>query len=174
MTRYVSIDERVPTRPLRDMRDMRDKRAEVRACAEAATKPVDAGASRSQWNVYQRMTLQEWTDILRVLSDQTGARARHRSNTQRFIEAVLWVAQTGAGWADLPPRFGGCHGVYVRFTRWAQDGSWEEILPCLSNEGGKKDDLRALVRRYLMRVMGRRLRDEVRSASVSLHDETFG
>ena len=75
----------------------------------------------SQWNVLQRMSAEEWAQMMQVLPGRIGARARHGGNARRFVEAVLWVAQTGAYWSDLPRGYGPWHGIYVRFIRWAQD-----------------------------------------------------
>lgn len=99
----------------------------------------------------QELTHKEWVEVLGVLSGRAGARARRGGSTRNFIAAVLWVARTGARWSDIPKEFGRCHCIYVRFTRWAQEGRWDKILTCLSNEDGKKDDLRALVNAYLNR-----------------------
>ena len=49
-----------------------------------------------------------------------------------FVEAVLWIARTGAPWRDLPEEFGNWYTVYTRFWRWAKKGVWERIFKHLS------------------------------------------
>jgi len=105
----------------------------------------------SQWSIMQRLTAQEWQGLMNALPGRVGARARHGGNTRRFIEAVLWVAQTGAYWSDLPREYGSWHGIYVRFIRWAQDGNWSEVLNRLDPQDQRAQDLLALVQRYLQR-----------------------
>jgi hypothetical protein len=39
-----------------------------------------------------------------------------------FVEAVLWIARTGAPWRDLPPGFGKWNSAFVRFNRWSEGG----------------------------------------------------
>jgi transposase len=51
-----------------------------------------------------------------------------------FVEAVLWIARTGAPWRDLPQEFGNWFTVYTRFWRWAQKGTWERIFKGLSDD----------------------------------------
>ena len=53
---------------------------------------------------------------------------RTAADNRRFVEAVLWIARTGATWRDLPEDFGPWNSVYVRFRRWAEDGVWERVL----------------------------------------------
>jgi transposase len=45
-----------------------------------------------------------------------------------FVNAVIWVARTGAPWRDLPARFGLSNTVFQRFSRWAKSGVWERVL----------------------------------------------
>ncbi|WP_155944774.1 transposase [Pseudoxanthomonas sp. Root630] len=105
----------------------------------------------SQWLIVQRLSAQEWQLLMNSLPGRVGARARRGGNTRRFIEAVLWVAQTGAYWSDLPREFGSWHGIYVRFIRWAQDGNWGEVITRLDPQDQRSQDLQALVQRYLKR-----------------------
>jgi transposase len=45
-----------------------------------------------------------------------------------ILDALLWLARTGAPWRDLPERFGPWRTVATRFYRWTQLGLWERIL----------------------------------------------
>jgi putative transposase len=52
-----------------------------------------------------------------------------------FLEAVLWIARTGAPWRDLPQEtFGPWSRTYIRFNRWAKKARWEEIFDTLSHD----------------------------------------
>ncbi len=39
-----------------------------------------------------------------------------------FVDAVLWIARTGAPWRDLLERFGKFNSIWRRFDRWARTG----------------------------------------------------
>lgn len=73
-------------------------------------------------------------------------------DTRRFVEAVLWVAQTNAFWSDLPREYGPWHSIYVRFVRWSQDGVWDEVLASMEDGDGRRNDLRILGQRYLAKT----------------------
>ena len=63
-----------------------------------------------------------------LLSGKPGDPGRNADDNRRFINAVLWIARTGAPWEDLPERYGKHNTVYKRFGRWAKKGRWKAIF----------------------------------------------
>ena len=76
----------------------------------------------------------QWERIAPQLPGKVGDPGRHAADNRRFVEAVLWIARTGAPWRDLPDPFGKWFTVYTRFWRWAQKGVWERVFKCLSDD----------------------------------------
>lgn len=66
-----------------------------------------------------------------------GATAK---DNRLFLEAVLWIARTGAPWRDLPPQLGNWHNTYTRFSRWGKKGVWQRVIRAVSDD----PDLEAL------------------------------
>ena len=50
-----------------------------------------------------------------------------------FLDAVLWIAKTGAPWRDLPERLGNWYNVWKRLSRWAQKGIWQRVFAALQD-----------------------------------------
>jgi len=50
-----------------------------------------------------------------------------------FLDAVLWIARTGAPWRDLPERFGPWNSVFKRFDRWSKTGVWQRVFEALQD-----------------------------------------
>ena len=63
--------------------------------------------------------------------EDPGATAR---DNRLFMDAVLWIARTGAPWPDRPARFGPFDTAYQRFNRWAKAGRWAAILEALGGD----------------------------------------
>ncbi len=42
------------------------------------------------------------------------------SDKRLFVDALVWVAKSGAPWRDLPSRIGKWNTVYQRFRRWSR------------------------------------------------------
>lgn len=59
---------------------------------------------------------------------------RTGSDPRLFLEAVFWIARTGAQWRDLPPGFGKWNTVYRRFRDWAKAGVFDRIFNALSSD----------------------------------------
>lgn len=92
------------------------------------------------------LTAEEWEQITEKLRGRLGARARgHKSNARSFIEAVLWIARSGAYWRCLPKDFGPSHSVYVRFSRWVRGNRWGDVLDCLPTRDPRAVALAQLV-----------------------------
>ena len=80
----------------------------------------------------------QWARIERLLPGKATDVGRTAADNRLFVEAVLWVARTGAPWRDLPEHFGLWNSVYVRFARWSKSGVWQ----CVFMELSKDSDFR--------------------------------
>ena len=75
------------------------------------------------------ITDDQWA-LIQGLLPTRGRRARNRL----FVDAVLWMAKTGAPWRDLPERFGPWNSAFRRFSRWSKSGVWARISKALGGE----------------------------------------
>jgi transposase len=74
------------------------------------------------------ITDDSWNRIKDLLPGQEGDPGVTAKDNRLFVNAVLWIAKTGAPWRDLPERFGNWNSVWRRFDRWARKGVWERIF----------------------------------------------
>ena len=72
----------------------------------------------------------DWVRIKDLLPGQHGKAAE---DNRRFLDAVLWIARTGAPWRDLPERLGNWNSTWRRFDRWAQKGVWQRVFEALQD-----------------------------------------
>jgi len=72
-----------------------------------------------------------WERIKVLLPGQQGDPGVTAKDNRLFVNAVLWIAKTGAPWRDLPERFGKWGSVWKRFDRWARKGAWERVFEAL-------------------------------------------
>lgn len=73
----------------------------------------------------------DWERIAPLLPGQPGQHGGVAEDNRRFLDAVLWIARTGAAWADLPERLGNPNSQWRRFDRWAKAGRWDPLLAAL-------------------------------------------
>lgn len=76
----------------------------------------------------------QWEYLASRLPDLIGKKSANQLVTRRFIEAVLWIATTGAGWAELPKGYGNFHTAYCRFLRWTRLNLWDFVCTCLEDD----------------------------------------
>lgn len=74
------------------------------------------------------ITDEQWNRIKDFLPGKPGDPGRTAVDNRRFINAVLWIARTGAPWRDLPERLGEWNSVFQRFNRWCKRGVWARLL----------------------------------------------
>lgn len=51
-----------------------------------------------------------------------------------MLNAILWMARSGAGWEDLPERYGPWKTVNSRFCKWRDDGTFARIFAALNED----------------------------------------
>src|ERR1700758_4383108 len=71
---------------------------------------------------------EDWNRIKDLLPGQAGQPGVTAKDNRLFLDAVLWIARTGAPWRDLPERFGKWNSVFQRFRRWAKKGVMAQIM----------------------------------------------
>ena len=76
---------------------------------------------------------ESWALIKDLLPGRAGQPGWIANDNRLFINAVLWIAKTGAPWRDLPERFGLWNSVWKRFDRWSRKGVWQRIFEVLQD-----------------------------------------
>ena len=86
------------------------------------------------------LTDQEWEQIAPLLPAQnTGKPGRPPKDNRLMLNAMVWLARSGAAWRDLPERYGPWTSVYSRFRKWIDDGILDNIFRVLSLEAELED-----------------------------------
>ncbi len=74
-----------------------------------------------------RLTNDQWQRILPFLRSCENIYIGQEHECRRFLEAVLWIARSGAQWRLLPGEYGSWNTVYKRFARWSAQGVFERL-----------------------------------------------
>jgi transposase len=73
----------------------------------------------------------QWQRVEHLLPGKVNDVGRTAADNRLFLEAVLWIAPSGAPWRDLPERVGNWNSIYQRFNRWSKKGIWQSIFQAL-------------------------------------------
>jgi transposase len=79
------------------------------------------------------ITDHNWNAIKNLLPGKEGDPGATATDNRLFINAVLWIAKTGAPWRDLPERFGNWNSVFQCFNRWGKNGVFQKIMESLQD-----------------------------------------
>jgi transposase len=86
----------------------------------------------------------EWAFFAPFLIETGPKRGRPPRNHRRVLDAVFWIARTGAPWRDLPEFFGKWNSVYRQFLRWSRAGFWDAMLEMLARSDLSQDTLQMI------------------------------
>lgn len=70
----------------------------------------------------------QWVRILPLIPGGSAGKRGPRTDNRRFINALLWMARSGARWKDLPPDFGAFQTVKRRYYRWLERGLIDRLF----------------------------------------------
>jgi transposase len=79
------------------------------------------------------VTDEQWECLEPLLPPCKG---RPGGGQRAFFNALLWMANTGAPWRDLPERLGKWNVVYQRYAYWCDKGHFERLF-----QGVQQSDL---------------------------------
>ena len=111
------------------------------------------------------LTDAQWKRIEPLLPGKASDPGRTATENRLFVNAVLYVLNTGIPWADLPERLGKFNTVWKRYDRWCAAGVWERVGRALGNADlmGDHDEVQldsTSVKAHPTASTGRRLRGE--------------
>jgi len=88
-----------------------------------------------------RITRKQYDKIKAVLPVQRG---NVEVQNIVFLNAILYVAESGCKWRQLPEQFGKWDTIYQRMRRWADNGVWPRVLEALQSQLNISLDITAL------------------------------
>jgi len=86
----------------------------------------------------------QWKKIFTFLKQEQQKRTVYIKDEQTcklFLEAVLWIARSGAQWRLLPEKHGRWNSIYKRFAQWEKQG----VFKRMSDYFAKDHDLESLM-----------------------------
>ena len=82
-----------------------------------------------------RLTDAQWERLAPFVPGGMEGKRGPRTNNRLFMDAVLWMARSGARWRDLPARFGDYRTVKRRYYDWVARGVLVSLFRALSEDG---------------------------------------
>lgn len=79
---------------------------------------------------------EEWAFFAPFVIETGPLRGRPPRDHRRTLDAIFWIARTGAPWRDLPEELGNWNSVHRQYRRWTTSGLWDLILEALADGGG--------------------------------------
>jgi len=74
-----------------------------------------------------RLSDAQWVRIYAFLEDFPRIHTSDEAAVRQFVEAVLWMARSGAAWRFLPEAYGDWNKIYKRYARWCDKAVWEKM-----------------------------------------------
>ena len=81
------------------------------------------------------LTDDQWARLAPLMPGGCKGKRGPRTNNRLFMDALLWMARSGARWRDLPDRFGDYRTVKRRYYDWVQRGVLTIFFRALREDG---------------------------------------
>ena len=78
------------------------------------------------------LTDDQWARIAPMMPGGCKGKRGRRTNNRLFMDAILWMARSGARWRDLPERFGDYRIIKRRYYDWIERDVLSGIFNALS------------------------------------------
>jgi transposase len=79
-----------------------------------------------------KLTDKQYNRIAVLLPKQRG---NVKIDNRTMLNALIYRCKNGCSWRGLPKEFGHWHVIYMRFSRWRQNGVMERVYEALFAEG---------------------------------------
>ena len=79
----------------------------------------------------QNLRDDQWARIESFVPGGRKGKRGPRSDGRKFINALLWLARSGARWRDIPPAYGKYQTIKMRYYRWLEKGIIDSIFEAL-------------------------------------------
>ena len=76
----------------------------------------------------------QWERIKPFVPGGRKGKRGPRSDGRRFLNALLWIARSGARWRDLPERFGPYQTAKRRYYRWIEMGVFDRLFEAIASQ----------------------------------------
>lgn len=80
------------------------------------------------------LTDAQWEKIAPHCKGKKSDPGRSGTDNRLFVEAVLWIARTGAQWRDLPAEFGNWNTVFKRYRDWVKADVFKALFDAVSDD----------------------------------------
>ena len=80
-----------------------------------------------------------WEKLKSFLQTQEHVYIAQDEDCRQFLEAIVWIARSGAQWRLLPETYGNWNSIYKRFARWEKQGVFKAMMEYFSSNPDLKN-----------------------------------
>lgn len=88
----------------------------------------------SETGYEDELTDGQWARLAPLMPGGCRGKRGPRTDNRRFMNAVLWIARSGAKWRYLPERYGRYGTVKQRYYDWISRGVFQNIFKALNED----------------------------------------
>ncbi|MDR2522510.1 MAG: IS5 family transposase [Synergistaceae bacterium] len=82
---------------------------------------------------------ENWERVKDLFPPENRGEGRPSKANRVMLNGMLWQAETGAPWRDLPKFYGPWQTVYCRFRKWSYDEVFKKVFKLLSSDADMQD-----------------------------------